>query len=439
MKILRLITNKIKVYAKTDFVKVFSLSAVSTFVKIISRFVSIKVVSVIIGPSGVAMLGQLSNFTNILLKIATGGNNSGVTKYLASNKGNEDKIKTIIGTSMMISFYLSLFCSVILIVFSSYFSNLILNDSGQEKYKSIFIIFGVTIFLYALNSKLLAILNGFRQYRKYILVDITSSTVGLIFSVGLVFYWNVYGALLAAVTYQSIVVFISLFFVLKAPWFKWHFIFRGFDIKMAKKLSLYSIMTIISAMTVPISQILVRGRISNSLSLNDAGIWEGMTKISSLNLMVISTSMGIYYLPKLSGITDAIGIKKEIFKTAKLLLPFVFFTSLSIYFLRDFIILLVFSNKFKSMSDLFAFQLLGDFFKIISWLLAYLMLAKTMTKTYVYTEIFSNLGWVLLSYLLISYYGYKGASIAYAINYFIYVLVMFFIFRKLLFNKNPSL
>ena len=221
------------------------------------------------------------------------------------------------------------------------------------------------------------------------------------------FAWkaNVYGALLAAVTYQSIVVFISLFFVLKAPWFKWHFIFRGFEINMAKKLSLYSIMTIISAMTVPISQILVRGRISNSLSLNDAGIWEGMTKISSLNLMVISTSMGIYYLPKLSGITDAIGIKKEIFKTAKLLLPFVFFTSLSIYFLRDSIILLVFSNKFKSMSDLFAFQLLGDFFKIISWLLAYLMLAKTMTKTYVFTEIFSNLGWVLLSYLLISYYG----------------------------------
>lgn len=439
MKMLTVIKNKIKVFFKTDFVKVFSLSAVSTFVKIISRFVSIKVVSVIIGPSGVALLGQLSNFTNILLKIATGGNNSGVTKYLASYKNSENKIKEIIGTSMIISFYLSLFCSIILIVFSGYFSNLILNDSGQGKYKSIFIIFGITIFLYALNAKLLAILNGFRQYRKYILVDITSSTVGLIFSVCLVFYWNVYGALLAAVTYQSIVVLISLFFVLKAPWFRWHFIFRGFSINMAKKLSLYSIMTIVSAMTVPISQILVRGRISNSLSLNDAGIWEGVTKISSLNLMVIATSMGVYYLPKLSGISDAVGIRNEIFKTAKLLIPFVILSSLSIYFLRDYIILLVFSSKFQSMSDLFAFQLLGDFFKIASWLLAYLMLAKTMTKLYVFTEIFSNLSWVLFSYWLISYTGSSGAVIAYAINYFIYVLIMLFIFRKLLFNKIPSL
>ena len=439
MKMLTVIKNKIKNFFKTDFVKVFSLSAISTFVKIISRFVSIKVVSVIIGPSGVALLGQLSNFTNILLKIATGGNNSGVTKYIASYDNKDDKIKEIIGTSMIISFYLSLFCSVILIVFSDYFSNLILNDNGQGKYKSIFIVFGFTIFLYSLNAKLLAILNGFRQYRKYILVDITSSTVGLIFSVCLVFYWNVYGALLAAVTYQSIVVLISLFFVLKAPWFKWHFIFRGFNINMAKKLSLYSIMTIVSAMTVPISQILVRGRISNSLSLNDAGIWEGVIKISSLNLMVIATSMGVYYLPKLSGISDPFGIRKEIYKTAKLLIPFVILSSLSIYFLRDYIILLVFSSKFQTMSDLFAFQLLGDFFKIISWLLAYLMLAKTMTKKYVFTEIFSNISWVLLSYWLISYIGSSGAVIAYALNYFIYLLVMLFIFRKLLFSKIPSL
>jgi PST family polysaccharide transporter len=91
------------------------------------------------------------------------------------------------------------------------------------------------------------------------------------------------------------------------------------------------------------------------------------------------------------------------------------------------------------MSDLFAFQLLGDFFKIASWLLAYLMLAKTMTKLYVFTEIFSNLSWVLFSYWLISYTGSSGAVIAYAINYFIYVLIMLFIFRKLLFNKIPSL
>lgn len=436
---LKLITKKVSSYSNNDFVRVFSLSAISTLIKVITNFISIKVVAVIIGPSGVALLGQLSNFSNILLKIASGGNNSGVTKYLAENNDDKDNLKKIIGTSTLISMYLSIICGAILIIFSGYFSELILNGNAQQSYKSIFIVFGITIFLYALNAKLLAILNGFRQYRKYIIVDITSSTVGLIFTVILVFYWNIYGALISAVTYQSVVVLISLFFVLKSHWFKWSYFFTGFDKTMAVKLSMYSIMTLVSAMTVPVSQMLVRGRITNKLSLTDAGIWEGMNKVSGLYLMVITTSMGIYYLPKLSGIKNAVGIRQEIFKTAKLLLPFVLFMSVSIYFMRDFIIQVVFSHKFDNMRDLFSFQLAGDFFKITSWLLAYLMLAKTMTKTYVISEIFSSLLWVLLSYLFIGYYGYKGATIAYALNYFIYCLVMLIIFRNLLFSKVLNL
>jgi PST family polysaccharide transporter len=39
------------------------------------------------------------------------------------------------------------------------------------------------------------------------------------------------------------------------------------------------------------------------------------------------------------------------------------------------------------MKPLFTYQLLGDFFKIGSWLLAYLMIAKALAKTFIITEI----------------------------------------------------
>jgi len=431
--------NKIKGFSKKDFVKVFSLAAVSSFIKILSSFVSIKVVSVIIGPSGLALLGQLTNFNNIFLRIATGGNNTGVTKYLASSNGDEQKNKEIIGTSLFISFYLSLICGIILILFSGYFSALILNDIGQQKYKSIFVVFGITILLYALNTKLLAILNGFKEYRKYILVDIISSTVGLIFSVFLVFYWNIYGALLAAVTFQSVVFLISIFLVTNASWFKKDFLFSGYNKIIAKKLTLYSIMALTSAICVPLSQMIIRSKISADFSVNDAGIWEGINKISVLNLMIITKSLGIYYLPKLSSIKDDFKIKNEIIKTAKLLIPLVIFTSLTIYLLRDFIIQLIFTESFKEMRELFSYQLLGDFCKILSWLFAYLILAKSMTKTYVFLEIFSCFSWVLLSFLLMNFFGYKGATIAYFLNYVIYLIFMIILFRKILFNKKAAL
>lgn len=429
--------QRISSFVKNDFIKVFSLSASSTLIKVITNFISIKVVAVIIGPSGVALLGQLSNFSNVLLKISSGGNNSGVTKYIAENKDNRENVIKIIGTSSLISFYLSIVCGIILICFSSYFANIILDDN-KEKYNSIFIIFGITIFLYAFNAKLLAILNGFKQYRKFIVVDIITSIVGLIFSVVLVLVWGVYGALLASVTYQSIVVIFALFFVLKNYWFKFRFFFSGFDRIMAIKLSFYSIMTFVSALTVPVSQILVRTRIKDKFSLNEAGIWEGMNKISGMYLMVITTALGIYYLPKLSELKEQSHIRKEILKTAKLLLPIVLVMSFSIYFLRDLIIKIAFSNEFHSMSDLFIYQILGDFFKIFSWLLAYLMLAKTMTIAYVFTEVFSSICWVLMSFYLVNYFGYQGATIAYAIIYFISFILMVYFFRGILFKRTNN-
>jgi len=69
-------------------------------------------------------------------------------------------------------------------------------------------------------------------------------------------------------------------------------------------------------------------------------------------------------------------LKKEIFYGYRIILPIVVFMALGIYFLRDFAILILFSDEFIPMSDLFFYQLIGDVFKIASWLLGYLMIAK---------------------------------------------------------------
>jgi PST family polysaccharide transporter len=84
---------------------------------------------------------------------------------------------------------------------------------------------------------------------------------------------------------------------------------------------------------------------------------------------------------------------------------------------------------FLPMKPLFTFQLLGDFFKIGSWLLAYLMIAKAMTKTYITTEIIFAASYVTLSYYLMNCYGIIGATYSFCINYAIYWLFMWFLIR----------
>ena len=77
-------------------------------------------------------------------------------------------------------------------------------------------------------------------------------------------------------------------------------------------------MAFTSAATVPVSQMLLRGYVITEISATEAGWWEAMNRISNMYLMVITTSFSVYYLPRLSELTNNDELRHEIFKSYKL-------------------------------------------------------------------------------------------------------------------------
>ena len=212
--------QNIKGLFKKDIVKVFSINTLSTLIKLLTGFVGVKVVAVLIGPDGIALLGQLTNFSAIFLTLSTAGIATGVTKYVAEYSGSEKKIRSLLQTSVYITILSSLACGLTIAIGSTFFSELILND---KQFSSIFIIFGGTIGLYALSILLLSILNGFGEFKKYAVINTAGSLIGLSFSVILASSYGTYGALMSAVTFQSVVFVIGLFITSRSGWFRWDF------------------------------------------------------------------------------------------------------------------------------------------------------------------------------------------------------------------------
>lgn len=422
--------KKLKKIAASDLVKVFSFSAISTGVKMLTAFVSIKVLAVLVGPAGIAMLGQLNNFITIMLSVSTGGINNGVTKYTAEYADRPDSLRTYLHTSFHIIFALSAICGLTLIIGAGYWSQLILHT---REYRDIFIIFGFTISFYSFNMYLLSILNGYKEFRKYITINIINSVVGLAFSIALVFALGLYGALLSAVLYQSVVFGVTWLKVMRLAWFRLGNFWGSFDRKAAGHLARYSLMTLIGAVTMPICQLVIRSFITNSISPEQAGLWEGMNRISTMYLMVITTSLSVYYLPRLAELKSDREIRHEIIKAYKIIVPVICVITLGIYIFRSLIVTILFDASFQPMQDLFLFQLLGDFFKVLSWILSYLFIAKAIIKSYAIVELSFSTLYILISVLLVKYFGTEGATIGYAVNYIWYFCVMLLIFRRLLF------
>lgn len=416
---------------KADIVKVFSLTSISTLVKMCTGLISVKIVASIIGPAGVALVGQLNNFSTIALSLATGGINSGITKYVAEYKSDASKVKQYLATAFRITVVCSLLVGLVLLLLCKQLSSLIMMT---PQYWYVFAIFGITITFYGLNNMLVSVVNGYKQFNKYVKVNVVSSIFGVAFTVALVLALGLPGALISAVTFQSLMIFVSVLMLRKLEWLRKDWLVGKFKRTIASQYFRYALMTLLSAFLVPISQMLLRGYVISEISITEAGWWEGMNRISNMYLMVITSSFSVYYLPRLSEISDRIELRHEIFKCYKVIVPLLLAGFTVIYFLRFFIVKLLFTHEFMPMTQLFIWQMAGDFFKICSWLLAFLMVAKSMTKAYISTEIIFTLSYILLGYTFIRLDGIVGLCQAYLTNYVLYLVVLTFMFRKLLFR-----
>lgn len=414
-------------------IKTTFLSGLITLIKISSGFISTKIVANIVGPSGVALVGAFSNFISIVLTFANGAINTGVVKYTAEYIEDESATKRLFATSLKISFYCSLICAIIIIFFSKQVSQYIFKSSD---FYDVIIVLGISIVFYSFNNLLLSVLNGLGKINHFTIVNAIGSVVALVLTILLVIYYNIRGALYALVLSQTLIFFITLIFVIKQKWLLIESFKGKFDIEVFSKLKNFSLMAIVTALTMPLVQIFIRNLIINKLSIDEAGIWQGMIKISDGYLMIINTALITYYLPKLASLKNENEIKSEIIRGYKIIIPIVFCICCLTYYMRDFIIKILYNDNFLIMSELFFWQLLGDFFKILSYVLAYLMLAKAMIKFYIITEIFFSISYVALTYFLVNIYGLEGTSIAFGINYYVYFIIMVVLFRKMLiFNK----
>ena len=130
-------------------VKTSILSFIATAIKMLAALVINKAVAIYIGPTGLALIGQFQNFTQLVITAAQGAINSGVTKYTAEYGKDDKRIPILFSTASKISFFTSLIVGTGIVVFSQYAS---VHFLKSEDYSYIFVIFGFTIALFVINN-----------------------------------------------------------------------------------------------------------------------------------------------------------------------------------------------------------------------------------------------------------------------------------------------
>jgi polysaccharide transporter, PST family len=402
-------------------IKTSLLNGIAVVIKMSTLLGINKILAIYVGPAGYAALGQFQNAVQMITTFASGAINTGVTKYTAEYYADESRQRLVWGTAGTIALIGSLLTAAIIALCNRSMAALFLKDVN---YRGVFLWFAATLVLFTFNTLLLAILNGKKEITRYVLANIAGSIFALLVTGTMAIRFGLYGALVALAVYQSITFFVTLLLCYSAPWFKISYLFGSIDTKIAFNLGKYTAMALTSAACVPISHILIRNHLGETFGWEVAGYWEAMWRLSGAYLVLVTTTLGVYYLPRLSELSNSNEIKKEIIQGYRVVLPVAALSGFAIYLFRDFIIELLFTSDFSAMRDLFAWQLIGDTLKIGSWILAYVMLGNAMFKPFIVLEIVFATGFVALTWLFTASMGVLGVVVAHAVNYAIYWIVV---------------
>lgn len=400
--------------------KVTAMTGLLTLLRMAMGFVIAKVVAIYTGPTGMAMLGQVQSLVGSLNGIINAPVGSGVVRFTAEYK--EQGFAACAPwwrASLQWVLIISGFAIPVGLLLAKPIAAWLFQD---PKLAWVVMVTVCVLPSAAIGTLLNSVINGQQLYRRYIGLGMLSAVISGSVMLSMIALYNIQGALLAAAVQAALIGMVMLIANLRQPWFKLRYWWGVVDPKARKQIGSYMLMAITSALTVPLSLILVRNILIDQVGWNGTGQWQAVWKISEIYLSVITMALSTYYLPRLSSLTDVDTIISEIHKTAKLIVPIVACIALGIYLLRDVAISLLFTEAFRSARDLFAIQLTGDVIKITAWLYAYPMLSRGAAKWFICSEIIFSLTFVILTKVLVDRYNLTGANVAYAINYCLYLV-----------------
>lgn len=398
--------------------------------RMISNLVILKLIAVYVGPVGLGVLGNFMSLTTIATVFAGGGISNGITKYVAEYSLAPLRRIRFIQSALVYGTFFSIAIFLISLFFSKNFSIYIF---GNEQQAWLLPFFGLAQFFCFIGTGTVAIANGQQRYDIFAKICISAYLALIPVSWFLIIFYKVDGAAIALLLTIACTSVPAMYFIARSG------VFNLIRFKLAhqdaRNLLRFSIMLLASALFFPSAEIFIRHEISAQLGALDTGIWQAINRLSGAYLGFFSVFLSTYYMPKLSRLVE----KKEILKEIQrhlVLIGVVFITfGFGLYFFKDFAIQMLFAKSFMPVGDHIGLELAGDFFRILSYVIGFLGVAKASVYLYVCAELLQTLLYTSLTWLALHHGGnlhtvMQGYLLTYVIYFLTTILALYIYSRK---------
>ena len=402
----------------------------ASIINVLTGLLRIKVAAVLLGPTGVGLIGLFNNLVAAASTIAALGINTVGTKQIAEAVSQNNNRNLLVTRRALFwgGVALAVAGTSIFWLLRDLIAVHILKDRSKNGSLG-WLALGVGLTVLSVSQQ--SLLNGLRKINHLALVTIYTAIISTLVSVTALLIWNEAGLLAFVLIVPASRYIIGYYFVAKVNLVNFKISFKEVNdnfICMARMGAAF----MVAGLAASISQLLVRSLVQRELGIEALGHFEASWLISMTYVGFVLGAMGTDFYPRLTlAINDhesANRLINEQTEVALLLAAPVFLAMLG---LAPWIIELLYSKQFENAVQVLRWQILGDILKLISWPLGFVLLATGDGRKFIISEFFAASIFVLCVWLGLSYLGLISTGIGFLIMYLSYLPVVYWIaFKK---------
>lgn len=403
-------------------------------VNILISVIRMRVLAVLLGPSGVGLLSIFVNLQGLVKETAGLGMGSSGVREIAASRGDEatlsrtlSRVRRVLFAALLVQGTLAM---VAVWLLRAPIATWLFGDAARATQVGLI---GVAIPLMLLGTAQTALLQGMRRIADLGRVTVLGAFAGTFAGLAAVWWQGENGLIWFIIVQPLAAVLIALHYTRRLPKPTAARLTLPETLQIWKPMVKLGLAFMLGGLAMSATLLVVRGRISQELGLDAAGHFAAAWGITMTYVGFLLGAMGADYYPRLTEVIhDKVATVRLMNDQAQLGLAIGGPVLLLLIGLAPWVITLLYSDAFGPAVTLLQWQTVGNVFKLASWALGFSIAASARGKTFLMVQINFNVVFLLLLWPSLATFGIQAAGPAFTLAFIVHFAVLSVLVRRIL-------
>ena len=422
--------SETKKHSYGQILKSSALIGGSSVVNVGLTMIRTKAMALLLGPAGIGLLGLYNSICDLTRTVAgLGINNSGVRQIAeAGASGDSQRLTRTVTTLRRVALYSGALGALLLLAFCRPVARL---TFGDDRHALAVALLALAAFFGDVSAGQGALVQGMRRIGDLARMNMLGALYGTVFSILIVYFLGQDGLVPALVCVAGMGILTSWWYARKIKVETIFIPLRQIFQEASVLLKLGVVLMASSLMTLGVGY-LIRVLVLRQIGVEAAGHYNAAWVIGGYYTNFILTAMAMDFYPRLTAVAhdNAEGnrLVNEQMEVGLLIAGPGVLATLTF---APLVMELFYSAKFGPAVEILRWFCLGMMLRVASWPMGFILLAKNERKLFFWSELFSNVLGVGLTWIGLTLYGLNGSGMAFFALYLVYFAGIYLIVRWL--------